>query len=97
MEEGAGRAEHRFVLLGCVKEKEAGWAAGRRGREWAAGLGWLGFGSLGWVELVGFLGLGLGFPSPFFFYFKPNSNLIEFKLYALNQFKICTSMNAQTC
>jgi hypothetical protein len=29
------------------------------------GMGRLGFGSLGLVELVGFLGLGLGFPSLF--------------------------------
>ena len=77
--------------LGCA------WERGSAGSGRAERLGRLGFGSLGWVGLVGFLGLGLGFPSPFFFYFKPNSNLIEFKLYALNQFKICTSMNAQTC
>ena len=43
----------------AVERDRAGLALGLR-------LGNLvGFGSLGWVELVGFLGLGLGFPSLF--------------------------------
>jgi hypothetical protein len=43
------------------------------------GMGRLGFGSLGLVELVGFLGLGLGFPSlflvfPLLFFTKHTQN-----------------------
>ena len=82
----AQRALERGRELGRVRgRKRAGrglgfaWERGRAGSGRAERLGRPGFGSLGWVELVGFLGLGLGFPSPFFsfllFFFKLNSNL----------------------
>ena len=79
---GRRGAEQRVVPLG--------WERGRR-----VGLVWV----LGWILVSGF---SYFLSLSYFFSFQTSLKLIEFKLrfefkpYALNQIKQCTSMNAQT-
>ena len=76
-------------MLGCAR---AFWAGEEKEREWA-GLKQ----GLGWFRVSYFLFFS------YFLSFQTSLKLIEFKLqfefkpYALNQIKQCTSMNATTC
>ena len=90
-----GRAVREGKLGPRWAVREEGGPSGERKR----GTGPAGFGVLGWILVSGF---SYFLSLSYFFSFQTSLKLIEFKLrfefkpYALNQIKQCTSVNAQT-